>query len=174
LFADSFNRQIPPDRGLGSDWTVSGAWFADGRAISDLDSGNRALANPVRCADCSVAASVISFGVPEVGVVLRQDAAGNRYELVLAGNGTLRLRRVRNGVTTLLAQGASGAGPANASVRLELTATGAAPVSLLARVDGVTRLSASDATTPLGAAGAAGLWSSSAGVPFDELVVTAR
>jgi hypothetical protein len=149
---------------------VSGAWFSDGRAISDSDGGNRALADQARCAECTAAVSVISFGVREVGLVLRQTAAGDRYELVLRSGVTLQLRRVRGGVTTVLAEGPSGAGPANGSVRLELAASGTAALSLTARVDGVTRLSSSDAA-PLGA-GVAGLVSSSAGVPFDQFVVS--
>jgi hypothetical protein len=173
LFSDDFNRNIAPDNGLGANWSVqSGAWYDDGRAIADSDGGNRAVVPSVSCADCSVATSVISFGVNEVGVVARQLSASDAYELVLQGNGNLVLRRRRGGTLTTLASGASGAS-VSASVRLSLSVRGGSPVSLSASVGGVVKLTASDATAQaITSAGIGGLICSSAGVPFDDFAIT--
>jgi hypothetical protein len=174
LFSDDFNRNIAPDNGLGANWTVqSGAWYDDGRAVADSDGGNRAVVPSVSCADCSVATSVISFGVSEVGVVARQLSASDAYELVLQGNGNLLLRRRRGGTLTTLASGASGAS-VSASARLSLSVSGSSPVSLSASVGGVVKLTASDGTAQaITGAGVAGLICSSAGVPFDDFAITA-
>ncbi|MDB4968339.1 MAG: uncharacterized protein JWN44_4028 [Myxococcales bacterium] len=167
LFSDAFNRNIPPDNGLGAGWSVAaGWWFTDGRAVSDSDSGDRATA-AVSCADCRVQARVVGFGVAETGIFVRGSGA-DRYELVLLGSGRLRIRRLRSGAATTLGEAASGIASLGEPATIALDARGA---TLQASVDGVTKLSVTDAT-PLTAAGAAGLVTSSAGVAFDDFAVS--
>ena len=172
LFSDDFTRSIPPYDGLGTGWFVaSGAWFVHGTfGQADYDGGNLASATTATCRDCSVTASVTTFGVPEAGVFSRapSTAGASRYELMMLGNGHVQVRRVVNGASTTLGDAAGGAAPLNNPVTLSLQATGAGPVTLVAAVNGVTKLTLTDASTALAAAGYAGLRSSSAGVWFDD------
>ncbi len=179
LFSDDFNRQIPPDEGLGAPWILSGAWYTDGRAITDQHGDERAGIGSVSCRDCSMQASVIGFGVPELGVFVRAQASASparfddRYDLVLVSSGDVQLRRVRGGVVTVLAQGAGGAGALDQPATLTLTATGSGPVELTAKVNGSVRLTATDGSAAaLTGAGLAGLSSGSAGVVFDDALLT--
>ena len=175
LFSDDFNRQIPPDEGLGAPWILTGAWYTDGRAVTDQTRPERAAIGGASCRDCSMQASVIGFGVPELGVFVRAQtsAADDRYDLVRISSGDVQLRRARSGVVTVLAQGPSGAGGLDEPATLTLSATGTSPVALTASVNGVVRLTASDGSAAaLGDAGMAGLLSGSAGVVFDNALLT--
>src|SRR5581483_10965522 len=81
-FSDSFTRAIAPDGGLGNGWSIlSGAWYDDGRAVTDADGLDLAAA-PASCADCRAQASVTGFGAPSAGVFVRRAANGDRYQAV--------------------------------------------------------------------------------------------
>src|SRR5207249_3756535 len=72
LFSDDFSQQFPPDQGLDTHWSLDlGSWYSDGRAVTDASGGDQASENVANCGDCSARASVIGFGVPEVGVFVR-------------------------------------------------------------------------------------------------------
>jgi hypothetical protein len=76
-------------------------------------------------------------------------------------------------VATVLAQGPSGVTALDQLATVSLAASGASPVSLVASVNGVVRLSASDSSaSALTGAGWAGLWTSNAGVVFDDFSLT--
>jgi hypothetical protein len=175
LFSDNFNRSIAPDGGLGASWrVVSGAWYDDGRAVTD-GRGNQATETVASCRDCSVSTSVLGFGVPEAGPFLRAPSvsSADRYDAVLLAGGTLALRRVRGGVATVLAQAPSGLAEYDLPATITLAASGTGPVGLTVALNGVQKLSASDASAQaLTAAGFAGLWTGSAGVVFDDFVLT--
>jgi hypothetical protein len=174
LFSDAFNRQIPPDGGLGVDWSIgAGLWFTDGRADSDLDGTNLAAENVVQCRDCTVTASVITFGT-EGGVYLRAPTptSSDRYDLVLLPNAHVQIRRVLGGSVTVLGDVASGVADLGTAVTLSLQATGSSPVTLVGRVNGATRLTAVDSGAVLAGAGSAGLWTTNAGVVFDNFELT--
>ena len=168
LFGDDFAQDIAPDDGLGPNWDVSGLWYVNARrAISDLDGTDQALENKVSCADCRVEARVVGFGVPEVALSLRAATARDRYDLVLLGSGVLRIRRVRAGVATTLAEGPSGIASLSDWATLSLQATGAAAVQLVASVNGIAKVTATDASASrLPSSGSAGLWTLNAGVAF--------
>lgn len=167
LFRDDFTQQIPPDEGLGTDWTVSGAWYEKGGALADLDAPDLAQEVPVTCADCRVEAKVLGFGVPEIGVSLRASINGDRYDAILLGNGSLRIRRVRGGAMTTLGEVPGGAGPLDQWITVSLQAVGGNPVQLVAAVNGADRLSVTDGSTnAITSAGRAGLWTTRQGVMF--------
>jgi hypothetical protein len=179
LFADTFDRDIPPDEGLGASWsTAVGAWFTDGRAQSDRDSGNLATERVAVCADCTVQASLLGFGVRETGLTLRSPSVSStdRYDVILQGSGNLQIRRVRGGVITVLGQAPSGLTVLNdLPDTVSLSASGAGPVHLVASVDGVARITVNDASAAaLTGAGYAGLWTSHAGVVFDDFSLTSH
>lgn len=167
LFADDFERY---QSGLGPDWAVAaGLWKTKLFAMSDLNATCQAYVRAVACLDCQVEAQVKTFGVQEVALFARADAASprDRYDAVFTGAGQLQLRRHRAGVTTVLGSVASNV-PTTSYVRLTLSVTGTSPVQLTASVDGTPRLSATDASAErLTHAGQAGLWASKAGIPFD-------
>jgi hypothetical protein len=167
IFSDSFSRSIPPDQGLGANWSIqAGAWYDDGRAVTDSSAGNRAVVPSVSCADCTVAASVITFGAGEAGPIGRVSASG-WYELVLDASGNLILRRRAGATATILAQGASGLAALDEPAQLSLAMSGG---SLIGSVGGVAKLHANDAS-PL-PAGAPGLTAQKAGTPFDDFTVS--
>jgi hypothetical protein len=175
-FADDFSRNIPPDNGLGASWSVvAGDWWANGRANSDLDGTNLISENATRCRDCTVQARVLTFGT-EGGVYLRAPTptspSDGRYDLVLLPNGHVQIRRVRSGAVSVLADGASGAASLDDWVGLALSASGDSPVTLTARVDGVTVLTATDTSSAAPGAGYAGLWTLHAGVWFDDFALS--
>jgi hypothetical protein len=177
LFSDAFERTTAIDGGLGASWALaSGFWFTHGQAETDSDGGNLAGENQASCADCTAQASVLGFGVTAIGVYLRSPSAsatGDRYEGILAANGEVQIRRVRGGVTTVLAHVASGVDLSSFST-VSLEASGAGPVQLRASVNGVVLAQASDSGTQvIAAAGFAGMVSSSAGTLFDNFVLTA-
>ncbi len=171
LFHDAFDRT---GSGLGLDWAIRGGYAADGNAASTgVDTPDRATAiAPAPCADCVVEALVREGPGLEAGVFLRGTVAGSdRYDLILRDDGELLLRRLDAGHPTVLASAPSGVDRWS-FVQLELEATGAGPVSLVAWVDGVPRLAATDASASAhGAAGLAGLWTYTAGVRFDDFTV---
>jgi hypothetical protein len=177
LFSDSFSTVVPIDSGLGPDWSiVSGLWFADGLAETDLDGGDQASENRVSCADCRVEAQVIAYGAPEAGVYLRAPAptlAGDRYDFVLLGSGDVQLRRFRGGVATVLGEAQSGVIDPSEPTTLALEASGAGPVVLVASLAGIPVLQVSDADpAAIVGSGFAGMWSSSAGVGLGAFVLT--
>ena len=175
LFTDAFGRNIAPDNGLGPNWSIgAGAWFTNGSGVADIDGANLAAEHVVTCADCTVQASVITFGTAG-GVYLRAPTAtsGDRYDFVLVSSGHVRIRRVRSGAVTVLGDVASGVTAFDEPTTLSLSVTGSSPVTLVGSVNGATKLTVTDASSAaLTSAGYAGLWSSNAGVPFDDFVLT--
>src|SRR5438270_13552716 len=95
---------------MGANWSTSGAWYTDGRAVTDLDGADRATEKPFACGDCSVSASLRGYGVPELGVFVRAPSttSNERYDAVLLADKNVQIRRVRTGGTTVLGTGASG------------------------------------------------------------------
>jgi hypothetical protein len=173
LFSDSFARTIPPNGGLGPQWTVAaGFWYMDGRAVSDLDGSNLAAENVAGCRDCTVQARVLTFGTTG-GVYLRAPSPGatDRYDLVLLANGRLQLRRVRSGSATVLGDVPSGVDTTASYVTLTLSASGSSPVALVGRVNGSVVLSVSDGSSAALGSGFAGLWTLNAGVVFRDFVL---
>jgi hypothetical protein len=173
LFREGFSRGS--SRGLGSDWSLSGLWLADGRrAVSDLDNpdgNNQALASPSRCRDCQVEAWLQAFAADEAGVVLRAQGDAS-YALVYLPSGRIQIRRYRNGAHTVLGEASSGQSSAWEGARFTLAAWGTGPVRLAASVNGQLRLVVTDASpaaprTP----GLAGLLTPIAGVWFDDFLV---
>jgi outer membrane protein assembly factor BamB len=172
-FSDDFARQIAPDDGLGTSWSVSGLWYSNGSAVSDLDGTNQALETKALCADCVVEAQVVGYGSAETAISLRAADPADRYDLVLLGDGNLRIRRVRGGAATTLAEGPSGVRDLTNPATLALQAAGSAPVTLIASVNGTTVLSAKDASSAaLTGPGEAGLWTLNAGVQFGAFRLT--
>ena len=137
-------------------------------------SGNRALVSGVSCADCRIDARFITFGT-EGGFVLRAQPGGDRYEMALTSTGALQIRRVLAGTATVLGQVSSGIANLSAGyTTFTFAVHGTGPVSLTASVNGVLKLDVEDATAQaIGSAGAPGLIAKIAGVPFDDLFVTA-
>ncbi|HLL84538.1 MAG TPA: hypothetical protein VK420_17870, partial [Longimicrobium sp.] len=174
LFVDTFDRQ---ERGLGPHWVqLRGMWLTEPRgAVSDLNGGNYALAKVAPCGDCQVQARVVGFGVTETALVLRATGEGgqDRYELMLRGNGMLQLRRWKSGSLSVLAEAPSGL-RLNEYAQLSLSASGDGPVTLSASVNGEPFLSATDAGVgALRSPGSAGLWTTHAGVAFEDFRLTA-
>lgn len=171
LFSDHFDRS---GGSLGADWSVgAGTFYADGRAVSDHSGGDRVTELAATCADCRVQASVIGFGVPETGVFLRSPSVSSpdRYDFVLLSNAHVQIRRVRSGVITVLADAPSGVSALDEPTTLALQSTGSAPVTLTGQVNGSTRVTASDGGAQALAPGYAGLWTTNAGVVFDDFVL---
>ncbi len=171
LFSDDFGRTV--SNGLGAGWTVAaGLWLVDGtRAVSDLNGVDQALVSGASCADCRVEARGVGFGVEELGLFARARASApkDRYDAVVLGNGKLRIRRTVGGATTVLGEAASGIASLDEYARLTLTVTGSGPVTLTASVNGVARLTVTDSSPgSLSSAGSAGLWTTHAGVVFDD------
>ena len=165
LYADDFALSIPPDGGLGPNWNLRGLWYSDGNAVSDLNDVDQALETPVSCDNCRVEAQ-IGFAGPETGLSLRAATPDDRYDAVLLGDGTLRLRRVRAGLPVTLAEAPSGLADPTASFTLSLSATGANPVQLVAGVNGVPVAAALDTDPAALASGPAGLWTLTSSVRF--------
>ena len=174
LLQDDFART---ERSLGEAWQpLSGAWLTDGRGISDRDGGNLASTR-VTCFDCRVEARVVGFGVRETALFLRGQGAGaqDRYEVVLRSNGAVQIRRWSGGSLATLAESASGIDVRDYAT-LSLQATGRSPVQLTAYVNGRALLTATDTgALALGQGGSAGLWTTHAGVVFDDFkLVTSK
>ena len=166
LYSDDFARSIPPDGGLGPDWSLRGLWYVDGNAVADQAGAEQALATPVSCGDCRVEAQLVVAG-SETGLSLRAATPDDRYDAVILADGTLRIRRVRAGAPVTLADAPSGLLDPTGGFTLSLSATGAAPVQLIASIDGVPLATAVDADpAALGAPGLAGLWTLDKGVRF--------
>ncbi|HET9451322.1 MAG TPA: hypothetical protein VFO83_10590, partial [Aggregicoccus sp.] len=108
----------------------------------------------------------------ETGLALRAQGRA-RYAVVLRGNGQLELRRYSSTTAfTLLAAGPSGLADPTEPLTLALSARGSGPVALSVAVNGVVRLSTTDASSAaLRSPGLAGLATTSAGVWFDGLRV---
>jgi hypothetical protein len=111
----------------------------------------------------------------EAGVFVRGTVAGStRYDAIILPDGRLQLRRLDAGTPTVLAELAGAVPSRSAFTRLTLLATGSGPVALTASLDGVPRLSASDASAlAVGGPGNAGLWTYTAGIHFDDFAVRA-
>ncbi|MDC0713049.1 hypothetical protein POL68_31595 [Stigmatella sp. ncwal1] len=172
LFEDDF--AAPVTRGLGSAWTVKGLWYAkSGRAISDLDGEDLALAIPANCADCRVEAQVQHFAEEEAGLVLRAQGSA-RYSLMYLENGRLQVRREVGGSVKVLGEASSGLSSSWDAVTLAFSARGSGPVELVASVNGQVRLTVVDSSSSaLKGPGTAGLATPIAGVWFDHFEVRA-
>ncbi|HVE85332.1 MAG TPA: hypothetical protein VND93_20910, partial [Myxococcales bacterium] len=173
LLSDAFNRT---GTSLGGSWGTYGLWRTDGRAYTDSTGADLAFTSGASCADCRVEANLIGFGVQEVGVVARAQAASpkDRYDVILRPDGHLQIRRVISGTVTVLAEGPSGIADLGNWANLQLTVQGTAPVHLVASVNGVQKLSASDSSPgPLAQAGHGGMWTDHAGVVFDDFALWA-
>ena len=173
LFTDSFSRSS--SSGLGSDWSSSGLWLANGkRAVSDLDNpdgNNQALASPSRCRDCQAETWLQAFAVDEAGVMLRAQGDAS-YALVSLPSGRIQIRRYRGGGHTVLGEASSGQSSAWEGATFTLAAWGSAPVRLAASVNGQMRLLVTDtSSSALQTPGLAGLLTPIAGVWFDDFQV---
>jgi hypothetical protein len=153
---------------------MAGSWSTKGtRAESDLDGSERAQVRAVSCADCSVQAKVVNFGVGFAALDLRVHSGGDRYDVALFGTGRLQIRRWRAGVATVLGDVASGIAELRNWSTISLSATGSSPVQLVASVNGVPRLSAADSSgSAITDAGTAGISTNLAGIWFDAFAVT--
>jgi hypothetical protein len=120
-----------------------------------------------------VEATLNGFGIHRVGLFLRaDDLSHDRYELVLRDTGALELRRVRQGIPTVLSSVHSGLLSFSRPSLLTLTATGSSPVVLKGAVNGVLKLSFSDnSAQAIGTAGQPGMVASHAGAWFDNFRV---
>lgn len=143
LFSDDFANPIPPDDGLGATWKVSGLWYADGAAVSDLDDVDQAIETAASCGDCRAEAQIGGAG-PETGLSLRMATAGDRYDAVILADGTLRIRRVRGGVPSTLVEAPAGLADPTDAFTLSLSAAGTNPVRLSASVNGAPIATAAD------------------------------
>jgi len=170
LFSDAFNRTT----GLGPAWRiVAGAWRTPGtRAESDMRGRDQVVVQSLSCADCSVQARVVNFAATAAALDLREGASGDRYDVALLGNGRLQVRRYNGGVTTVLGDAPSGVADLQNWATIALAATGAGPVQLVASVNGMAKLTVTDASgSAIVTPGTAGLSTSLAGVWFDDFAV---
>lgn len=118
---------------------------------------------------------MLGFGVPHIAIFLRATSlsGGDRYQLDLLGSGHLQIQRVRAGVTTVLADVPSGLASLSSPARFSLTASGSGPVTLVASVNGVQKVSATDSSgSAITASGYAGLYSTHAGVVWDDFALS--
>src|ERR1700686_1303575 len=167
LASDDFSIATAPGRGLGQAWGLAGSWYAN-RARAITDSNGHLAAQLLRhtCDDCRVQARLVGFGVPETALFLRATASGDRYDLVLLGNGKLRLRRWHGAVATPLGEAASGVDVRDWAT-LSLSVAGKTSVHLVGTVNGVPKLSATvSGALAIPGPGAAGFSSTRAGVCF--------
>src|SRR5438067_4176197 len=173
LFSDSFDRNT--STGLGPNWDIlAGSWLTDSRANSDLDTLDRANVHGVTCADCRVDSRLVGFGTAATGLTLREAPSGDRYDMVVLSNGHLQIRRWKSGSVTVLGDAASGIPDLGDWATVAFTAQGAAPVQLTGSVNGVIRLSVTDASAQaIMTAGGAGLTSLWSGTWFDDFKLTA-
>ncbi len=162
-FFDSFNRNTSA---LGAPWVVvKGAFIDDTHANTDNDAPDQAMVGGLWCEDCTVQADVDGFGDP-VAIDLRvaPGSPDDRYDLILQNTGQLQVRKHRGGTITVLGDVGSGIADTGNWSTLSLTATGSGPVSLVAKVNGVVKLSVTDSGNVLGAgsagmsAGISGIW----------------
>jgi hypothetical protein len=173
LFSDDFNRTV--NSGLGPSWQVkTGLWRDDGqRGNSDLDGTDQASVIGLSCADCTVQARIVNFNAATAALDLRETANNDRYDVGVTSTGRLQIRRHRGSTTTVLGDVASGIADLGDWATIALTATGAGPVQLVASVNGVPKLSVTDSSaSAITSAGTAGLWTTLAGIWFDDFVVT--
>jgi hypothetical protein len=172
IFSDAFNRTT----GLGSSWRImSGAWLTSTRAESDAHPSNQAAVQNLSCAECSVSAQVVNFGAAVAELDLRQQPSGDRYDVALLANGTLQIRRHDGTSITVLGSAPSGIADLTTWATISLSATGVNPVRLVASVNGVAKITASDSSaSAIAGAGTAGIWTDVAGVIFDDFTVTSR
>lgn len=175
VFSDTFSKMTGPDKGLGTGWTlISGLWYSTGAAVSDLDGANQAQGNVSTCLNCQAQVTVIPFGV-EAGVYLRAPIGEptSHYDFVLLPNGHLEIRRWIGGVPSVLGDVASGLTALDSQVTLALKATGTGVVALSGSLNGKAILAVTDATpSALSAVGYAGIWTTRAGVPFDNFTLS--
>ena len=155
-FTDNFNR--PDSPGLGNDWSVVAGSFMiqslEGRNLSD-NPFSLAVHPGLIGATQTVAASFTATdnnASPRFGVVVRYRNVQNYYMCYreLGGSSALRISKVQNGVETVL-KSVGIANPARDSLsKLSCTASGA---TLTLRIDGVTKVTATDSAFPSGNTG---------------------
>jgi hypothetical protein len=115
---------------------------------------------------------MVNFAGGEAMLELR-GSRDDRYALVLTASGRLELRRYRAGVKTLLGSTSNSIPDLKSWHAFSFTVQGAAPVTLTAWVDGVPRISATDASgSALSAAGAAGIAATASGILIDDFTLT--
>ena len=172
LFSDNFNRTSSSD--LGPDWTMPvGVWFANGSsAQTDRHPLDRALVAGISCADCRIDAKMANFASAESMLELRAGSS-DRYALALRADGVLEIRRYGGGGVTVLGSVPSGISDLRSFSAFGFVVQGAGPVSLTGYVNGVPKISATDASSSaLTSPGAAGMAATLAGVIFDDFVLT--
>jgi Flp pilus assembly protein TadG len=171
LFFDDFNRFATD---LGPAWSVSrGAWIDDGRANADLPGVDQAAVLGLKCADCSVRARVVAYGMATAALDLRESSGNDRYDLLLLANGRIQIRRHNGTATTVLGEAASGIADLTEWATLSLSAAGAGPVQLVASVNGVVKLSVTDSSSSaIVAAGTAGMTTDRSGTKYLDFTVT--
>ncbi|HEY2028328.1 MAG TPA: hypothetical protein VGH20_03875, partial [Myxococcales bacterium] len=170
LFTDNFARTAST---LGPSWTVqSGAFIDDNRANSDLDTLDRATVTGITCADCRIDARTVNFAAGESMLELRGTAT-DHYALALMANGNVQIRRYHGTTATILGTAASGLADLTVYNTISFTAQGSSPVTLTAAVNGVEKLSATDAAAAqLVAPGSAGIAATVSGILFQSFTLT--
>src|SRR5207245_3546812 len=110
-------------------------------------------------------------GVAELD--LRQQSSNDRYDVALLANGNLQIRRHNGATVTVLGEAPSGIPDLGWWATIALSATGSNPVSLVASVDGVTKVVVNDSSpAAIRGAGTAGIWTNLAGIWFGKCTVT--
>lgn len=159
---------------LGARWSVQGRWYCQTQRARGETAGGRALAAAVLPRDVSVRARVLfsSSLADASGVIARSD--GTKFYGARLRRTGADLVRVDGSTTTVLGSVSFAIDPA-ASHRVQLVATGAGPVSLSVAIDGVTRLTATDAAPGPPSGGGVGLLSgANARTQFDDFVAAGQ
>ena len=147
-------------------------WRDNDKANSDASTLDRAAPSGVSCADCSIDAKMVNFAGGEAMLELR-GSGSDRYALALTAGGALEVRRYQGGVKTVLGGVPSGLADLKTWHAFSFAVQGDHPVTLTASVDGVPKMSVTDAAaSALGAAGAAGIAATASGILFDDFVLT--
>src|SRR5439155_2828283 len=91
-------------------------------------------------------AQVINFSAGVAELDLRQQSSNDRYDVALLANGNLQIRRHNGATVTVLGEAPSGVADLGRWATIALSATGSNPVSLVASVDGVTKVVVNDSS----------------------------
>jgi sugar lactone lactonase YvrE len=172
LFYDGFNHT----GSLGSSWIIgSGAFTDNGTAAVATASSSYAFWSGLPDRDASVSIAVTApVGNTYLGVLLRAPTSSptsDHYAAYVAPDGTVGIARRSSNVYSFLATGPAVASGAHV---LSFSATGASPVVLSLRIDGVEVIHTSDSSSSLTGAGRAGMIDySGSGHPIDDFTVRA-
>ncbi|TMA19044.1 MAG: hypothetical protein E6J88_18820 [Deltaproteobacteria bacterium] len=118
-------------------------------------------------------ARIVNFAAATAALDIRENAANDRYDVAILSTGYLQIRRHNGSTTTVLGDVASGISDLGDWATIALNVSGAGPVQLVASVNGVPKVSVTDSSpSAIVAPGTAGLWTSVAGIWFDDFTVT--